>query len=305
MKAYIDGDDELPTICGTGLEDYVGSAWGMGAVRLALQRRAAAGEGGRGARRSDREGNPDLARLLPVARARPDHVRARPEGDDPADRLGVLRRRPGGRARGVREDEPGRRRGLEARHRRACTPGASPSGSTTTAPRRTSTAPGPRRWPGSTWRSPRRHRAAALRDGQHLRARRRGRWAEAPPAPADARAAAASTDWPPAAGPEAWPNTAVPATSTLAPASTQARRVRGVDPAVDLELGGQSLALDLGPDPFDLRERAGDQLLAAEPRVDRHHQRQVADLEHVVEVRRRRARVDGGARTAVERADAG
>jgi len=30
VKMYIDGDDELPTICGTGLEDYVGSAWGMG-----------------------------------------------------------------------------------------------------------------------------------------------------------------------------------------------------------------------------------------------------------------------------------
>jgi hypothetical protein len=31
VKVYRDGDDELPTICGTGLEDYVGSAWGMGA----------------------------------------------------------------------------------------------------------------------------------------------------------------------------------------------------------------------------------------------------------------------------------
>jgi hypothetical protein len=31
MKVYRDGDRELPTICGTGLEDYVGSAWGMGA----------------------------------------------------------------------------------------------------------------------------------------------------------------------------------------------------------------------------------------------------------------------------------
>jgi hypothetical protein len=30
VKVYRDGDDELPTICGTGLEDYVGSAWGMG-----------------------------------------------------------------------------------------------------------------------------------------------------------------------------------------------------------------------------------------------------------------------------------
>ena len=31
VKIYRDGDDALPTICGTGLEDYVGSAWGMGA----------------------------------------------------------------------------------------------------------------------------------------------------------------------------------------------------------------------------------------------------------------------------------
>jgi len=30
MKLYRDGDGELPTICGTGLEDYVGSAWGLG-----------------------------------------------------------------------------------------------------------------------------------------------------------------------------------------------------------------------------------------------------------------------------------
>jgi hypothetical protein len=30
VKMYIDGDGEHPTICGTGLEDYAGSAWGMG-----------------------------------------------------------------------------------------------------------------------------------------------------------------------------------------------------------------------------------------------------------------------------------
>jgi hypothetical protein len=30
FKLYRDGDDKFPTICGTGLEDYVGSAWGMG-----------------------------------------------------------------------------------------------------------------------------------------------------------------------------------------------------------------------------------------------------------------------------------
>ena len=31
VKIYRDGDDAHPTICGTGLEDYVGSAWGLGA----------------------------------------------------------------------------------------------------------------------------------------------------------------------------------------------------------------------------------------------------------------------------------
>lgn len=30
VKVYRDGDTELPTICGTGLEDYVGTAYGMG-----------------------------------------------------------------------------------------------------------------------------------------------------------------------------------------------------------------------------------------------------------------------------------
>lgn len=30
VKVYRDGDDRLPTICGTGLEDYVGTAWGLG-----------------------------------------------------------------------------------------------------------------------------------------------------------------------------------------------------------------------------------------------------------------------------------
>lgn len=30
VKMYLDGDRDLPTICGTGLEDYVGTAWGMG-----------------------------------------------------------------------------------------------------------------------------------------------------------------------------------------------------------------------------------------------------------------------------------
>jgi hypothetical protein len=29
LKVYMDGDEEWPTICGTGSEDYVGLAWGM------------------------------------------------------------------------------------------------------------------------------------------------------------------------------------------------------------------------------------------------------------------------------------
>ncbi|MEW6237445.1 MAG: glycoside hydrolase family 172 protein [Candidatus Omnitrophota bacterium] len=30
MKFYVNGDDAYPTICGTGTEDYFGSAWGLG-----------------------------------------------------------------------------------------------------------------------------------------------------------------------------------------------------------------------------------------------------------------------------------
>lgn len=32
VKFFIDEDDEYPTICGTGTEDYIGSAWGTGVV---------------------------------------------------------------------------------------------------------------------------------------------------------------------------------------------------------------------------------------------------------------------------------
>jgi len=30
VKMYLDGDDALPTICGTGTEDYIGTGWGQG-----------------------------------------------------------------------------------------------------------------------------------------------------------------------------------------------------------------------------------------------------------------------------------
>ena len=37
LKFYIDGDGTLPTICGTGTEDYMGSAWGLEAVHTPFQ----------------------------------------------------------------------------------------------------------------------------------------------------------------------------------------------------------------------------------------------------------------------------
>jgi hypothetical protein len=60
VKVYRDGDRDLPTICGTGLEDYVGSAWGMGPHATAyggaplVLRPPAPGDGAQAA------GNPDF-----------------------------------------------------------------------------------------------------------------------------------------------------------------------------------------------------------------------------------------------------
>lgn len=30
VKMYVDGDGALPTLAGTGIEDYIGTAWGQG-----------------------------------------------------------------------------------------------------------------------------------------------------------------------------------------------------------------------------------------------------------------------------------
>ncbi|MCE5327588.1 MAG: DUF2961 domain-containing protein [Planctomycetaceae bacterium] len=37
IKMWLDGDADLPTICGTGLEDYVGTSWGLGRFAHRLQ----------------------------------------------------------------------------------------------------------------------------------------------------------------------------------------------------------------------------------------------------------------------------
>jgi hypothetical protein len=37
IKFYLDGDTSSPTLCGTGTEDYIGTAWGQGHYSHALQ----------------------------------------------------------------------------------------------------------------------------------------------------------------------------------------------------------------------------------------------------------------------------
>lgn len=37
LKFYIDGDKDYPTICGTGIEDYMGSAWGLEEITTPYQ----------------------------------------------------------------------------------------------------------------------------------------------------------------------------------------------------------------------------------------------------------------------------
>ena len=132
VKVYRDGDRDLPTICGTGLEDYVGSAWGMGAhhgpyagAPLVVGQEGLA--------------LPGVRRLLPLARRRSDRLHRRAAGDDPADRHAhVPCRRP---SRSPRSPKPIRRRaaaGTEGSP--ASKRSGSTSGSTTTARPRSSTA---------------------------------------------------------------------------------------------------------------------------------------------------------------------
>ena len=94
-----------------------------------------------------------LRRLLPLARARPDHVRARPEGHDPADRRRRSSRRDRRRAERATRPNPAAGDGLVTEERaRACSRGASSSASTTTARPRYVSAREPQAVPASsTW----------------------------------------------------------------------------------------------------------------------------------------------------------
>ena len=114
VKVYRDGDTDLPTICGTGLEDYVGSAWGMGqhdapyaGAHLVLS--------GQGKEAEGMGTQPDFVSFYRWHVPDPIMFETRPQGHDPADRRHVLPAGPGGREGGLRADQPGRRRGLADR----------------------------------------------------------------------------------------------------------------------------------------------------------------------------------------------
>jgi hypothetical protein len=60
VKVYRDGDTDLPTICGTGLEDYVGSAWGLGRCHSAYSGAPLVVHPGTGTGGGPLAGNPDF-----------------------------------------------------------------------------------------------------------------------------------------------------------------------------------------------------------------------------------------------------
>ena len=131
MKVYRDGDTDLPTICGTGLEDYVGSAWGMGAPRRALRRRAARCVRGR----VDPGANPDFVGFYRWHV--PDPIMFERDLRVTIQQIGAVFFAPARRTElaAYEADATRRRRRVAARPRaRRCSRGASPSASTTTAP---------------------------------------------------------------------------------------------------------------------------------------------------------------------------
>ena len=78
-----------------------------------------------------------------------------------------------------------------------------------------------------------------------------------------------------AATPSAAPKIAEPATSTRGAGLDHRRRRLRVDAAVHLQFDVALRLVDHLPHPANLAERVGDELLAAEAGVDRHHQNQI------------------------------
>ncbi len=74
IKFFLDGDQEFPTICGTGTEDYFLGAWGFGdTFSTPFAGYPLWTRGG---------GEVPAARAVPLAHLRPDPVQGEPEGDD-------------------------------------------------------------------------------------------------------------------------------------------------------------------------------------------------------------------------------
>ena len=74
VKIFKDGDTDYPTICGTGLEDYVGTAWGMG-PHVSFYAGSQVDISQSSSPTAD-FGNPDSSASYRLARRCPDHVRA-------------------------------------------------------------------------------------------------------------------------------------------------------------------------------------------------------------------------------------
>ncbi len=91
------------------------------------------------------------------------------------------------------------------------------------------------------------------------------------------------------------PNTACPATRIVSTRLGQRADVAHVHAAVHLDARAEAAVLDLLAQPAHLVEAAGQELLAAEPRVDRHHQHVVELGQDLLERGQRRRGVDGHA----------
>ena len=98
---------------------------------------------------------------------------------------------------------------------------------------------------------------------------------------------------------------ALPATRTLAPAAAARPTVSGpMPPSTSTSIAlGQPGGLDHPPDLGDLGLHRGEVALAAEPRVDGHHEHEVDEVEHVGDGARRGRRADrhAGARPRARR----
>ena len=117
-----------------------------------------------------------------------------------------------------------------------------------------------------------------------------------------APASAAIAGWQPAVVSGA-PNTAVPATSMSAPASTRAEAVPGVMPPSTSSAIGRPPIVDHAAQGAILGSCEFEERLPAEARIDGHHQHHVDAVEHGFDGLGRGRRVEHDARPLAERAD--